>query len=268
MAVEIRLLGAVEATVNGRPVELGGAKQRALLSMLALQPNRTVTVDQLIVGLLGESMPATAPKIVQGYVSHLRKVLPDAIATRGRGYELQVEPDAVDAVRFEALVTEAAAESPDEARNGSAREALGLWRGGPLADVSGEPFAAPEIRRLEGLWLAATELAIDADLRAGRHIELVPRLEALVAEHPLRERLHAQRMLALYRAGRQAEALEAYQVARRALDELGLEPGEELRELQAAVLAQDPALAAREAARGLQDSARRAAAGREELRAH
>jgi hypothetical protein len=105
MAVEIRLLGAVEAAVHGQPVELGGTKQRALLSMLALQANRTVTVDRLIDGLWGESVPATAPKIVQGYVSHLRKVLPDAIATRGRGYELQVGPEAVDALRFEALVT-------------------------------------------------------------------------------------------------------------------------------------------------------------------
>ena len=154
------------------------------------------------------------------------------IVTRGRGYELQLPDDDVDAVRFEHLVEER-----------RAREALALWRGDPLADVADEPFAAVEIRRLEDLRLRAAEMAIDADLEAGRHAEVIAELEALVAQHPLRERLHSRRMLALYRSGRQSEALEAYRQARSALvEEIGVEPGAELRRLHDAILAQDPAL--------------------------
>ena len=152
--------------------------------------------------------------------------------TRGRGYELQLPDDDVDAVRFEHLVEER-----------RAREALALWRGEPLADVADEPFAAAEIRRLEDLRLRAAEMAIDADLEAGRHAEVIGELDALVAQHPLRERLHSRRMLALYRSGRQSEALEAYREARSALvEEIGVEPGAELRRLHDAILAQDPAL--------------------------
>ena len=152
--------------------------------------------------------------------------------TRGRGYELQLPDDDVDAVRFEHLLEER-----------RAREALALWRGDPLADVADEPFAAAEIRRLEDLRLRAAEMAIDADLEAGRHAEVIAELEALVAQHPLRERLHSRRMLALYRSGRQSEALEAYRQARSALvEEIGVEPGAELRRLHDAILAQDPAL--------------------------
>ena len=206
--------------------------------------------------------------MVQLYVSQLRKLLAQdggsEILTRGRGYELRVDPELVDAVRFERLVAEQAAHA-----------ALALWRGPPLADLD-EPFTDAEVRRLEELHLAALELAIEADLEAGRHTESIGRLDALVAEHPLSERLHALRMLALYRAGRQAEALEGFRSARAVLiDEIGVEPGPELRRLQEAILRQDPALdlaipgaewATRETAARVDEAAGRAAARRGELR--
>ena len=237
--MEIRLLGLVEASHDGHAVPLGGAKPRALLAILALQANAPVSADRLIEGLWGERPPATAHKLVQVLVSQLRKQLAGAdaeIVTRGRGYELRVDPDAVDALRFERLLT--------SGENGShVREALALWRGPPLDDLADEPFAAPEIRRLEELWLGAREAAIDVALADGRHAEVIGELDDLVREHPLRERLHGQRMLALYRCGRQADALEAFRHARRVLlDEVGLEPGPELRRLNDAILRQDPDL--------------------------
>jgi YVTN family beta-propeller protein len=242
--MEIRLLGLTEASLGGRAVRLGGAKQRALLAMLALHPNTPVSVDRLIEGLWGERPPASASKSIQIYVSQLRKLIKgdDAeIVTRGRGYELRVGADAVDSVRFERLVEEAA--RGNGAADATAREALALWRGPPLDDLADEPFAGPEIRRLEELWLRARELAIDSALAAGEHERVVAELGALVDEHPLREHLHAQRMLALYRSGRQADALEAYQHARSALvDEVGVEPGPELRQLHEEILGQDPGL--------------------------
>jgi YVTN family beta-propeller protein len=242
--IEIRLLGAVEASLDGRPLVLGAAKQRALLAMLALHANQRVSADRLIEGLWGERPPASAPKMVQLYVSQLRKLLNgdgSEIVTRGRGYELRLPADAVDAVRFEHLVTEAA--RADAPPSPLVRDALTWWRGPPLDDIADEPFAAAEIRRLEELWLRARELAIDAALAAGEHGAVLGELDVLVAEHPLRERLHAQRMLALYRCGRQAEALEGYRAARRRLlDDVGVEPGTELRALHEAVLQQDPAL--------------------------
>jgi YVTN family beta-propeller protein len=208
--------------------------------MLALKPNAALSVDRLTEGLWGEYAPATATKLVQLYVSQLRKLLDGSeleIVTRARGYELRVTADAVDAVRFQRLVQEA------DAENGKAGEALALWRGPPLGDVADEPFAAAEIRRLDDLYVRARELAIDAELAAGGHRRVVEELDALVGEHPLRERLHAQRMLALYRSGRQAEALEAYRHARSVLvEEVGVEPGPELRHLHEAILRQDPEL--------------------------
>src|SRR4051794_4072106 len=242
--MEIRLLGLIEVSLDGRAVRLGGAKQRALLAMLALHPNAPVSVDRLIDGLWGERPPASAPKSIQIYVSQLRKLINGdgaEIVTRGRGYELRVGADAVDSVRFERLVEGAA--RGNGAADAIAREALALWRGPPLDDLADEPFAGPEIRRLEELWLRARELAIDGALAAGEHERVVAELGALVHEHPLREHLHAQRMLALYRSGRQADALEAYQYARSALvDEVGVEPGPELRHLHEEILGQDPAL--------------------------
>jgi DNA-binding SARP family transcriptional activator len=231
--MDVRVLGSVEASVGGRRVVLGGGKPRALLALLALHAGETVSADRLIEGIWGEQPPATAAKMLQVYVSHLRKALTAAggngeIVTRGRGYELRLGDDECDARRFERLLA-----------GGAAREALALWRGPPLADVT-EPFAAAEARRLEERRLDALELAIDGDLAAGRHGEVIAELEALVAEQPLREKLHSQRMLALYRAGRQADALEAYRQARQVLvDEIGIEPGPQLRGLHQAILRQD-----------------------------
>jgi WD40 repeat protein/DNA-binding SARP family transcriptional activator len=235
--MQINLLGPVEvSSANGR-VALGGPKPRALLAMLALEVGSTVPAERLIDGLWGEEPPPTAAKMVQVYVSQLRKAMAAhgedaAIVTRGRGYQLQFGRDRVDALRFERLLAQ-----------GAAREALRLWRGPALADVAEEAFAAPEIRRLEELRASALEVAIDHDLDAGRHREVLPELEALLAQEPLRERLHAQRMLALYRSGRQAEALEAYRRARFMLvEQIGVEPGPELRRLHEAILRQDPSL--------------------------
>ena len=246
--MRLNILGHLEATVDDRPIALGGAKQRAILAMLGLEANRTVTADRLIEGLWGDDPPPSAAKMVQNYVWRLRQVLTDdggaEILTRGRGYELRIDRELVDVCRLERLVSEAtrSAENGGTA-NGSAREALALFRGDPLADVADEPFAMAEIRRLEELRLTAEELAIEADLAAGRHQEVVGEIDALLAENPLRERLHGQRMLALYRCGRQAEALEAYRDARRTLiDEIGVEPTPELRRLHDAILRQDPSL--------------------------
>ena len=245
--MQIRVLGHFEASVDDRPVALGGAKQRAVLAMLGLEANRAVSADRLIEGLWGEEPPPSAAKMVQNYVWRLRKVLADdggaEICTRGRGYELRIDPELVDVVRCERLMAEAGRAATAGRPPDAAREALRLFRGPPLADLSDEPFAAAEIRRLEELRETAAELAIDADLSAGRHQEVLGEIEGLLAKHPLRERLHAQRMLALYRCGRQAEALEAFREARRLLvDEIGVEPGADLRGLHEAVLRHDPSL--------------------------
>ena len=244
--MQLRVLGPVEASADHRSLALGGAKQRSVIAMLGLDANRTVSADHLVEGLWGEDAPPSAAKMVQNYVWRLRRVLGDdsgaEILTRGRGYELRIDPDAVDARRFERLL-EAGVPPGDGPSSDAAREALALWRGPPLADVADEPFAASQIRRLEELRLEATELAIDADLAAGRHAEVAGEVEGLVVEHPLRERLHGQRMLALYRCGRQAEALQAFRDARRILvEEVGVEPGPELRRLHDAILRQDGAL--------------------------
>ena len=276
--MEIRVLGPVEIEVGGRPVALGAPKQRAVLSLLALQASSTVSIDRLIEGLWGEEPPATAAKMVQLYVSQLRRLVAEddgaQIVTHGRGYELRLDPEAVDAARFERLVTEAL--RGGRGKGEAACAALALWRGPPFADVRDEPFAAAEALRLEELHLAATELSVESDLEAGRHLEMISRLQSLVVEHPLRERLHSLRMLALYRAGRQADALDAYQSARSALVEaIGAEPGPELRRLHEAILRQDaqlelavpgPDWAHRETVEHVDASAGRAATRRKELR--
>ena len=219
---------------------LGGSKQRAVLAMLALRANRTVSADELIDGLWGDRPPASAAKNVQLYVSRLRKALASddsgaQIVTRGRGYELQLPEDAVDAARFERLVERARREAEQGIADGAAQGALELWQGAPLADVAEEPFAGAEIRRLEELHLRAIELAIDAELAAGRHAEVIGTPRGADRRAPAHERFHAQRMLALYRAGRQSEAVEGYRAAHRTLvEEIGVEPGPELRELQEA----------------------------------
>ena len=245
--IQLHVLGPVEASADGRPLLLGGQKPRAVLVMLGLEANRTLTADQLIEGLWGERPPASASKLIQTYVWRLRRALGDdagaQIVTRGRGYELRIDPECVDARRFERLL--AVANRAEEAGEplDVAREALNIWRGAALANLADEPFAAAEIRRLEEMRMQATELAIAADLAAGRHRKAAAEIDALIGEHPLRERLHAQRMLALYRCGRQADALEAYRQARHTLvDQIGVEPGPELQRLHDAILRQDPSL--------------------------
>jgi DNA-binding SARP family transcriptional activator len=242
-AIEFRLLGPLEVRAGGGAVELGRPKQRELLVLLLLHANRVVSRERLVDSLWGEDPPPTAVKAVQWYVSQLRKLLPDGmLLTRAPGYLLEVEPDTVDLLRFERLVAEARSSEPERAA-GLLREALALWRGPPLAEFTQEEFARIEAGRLEDVRLAALEERIDADLALGRHGEVTAELEALVAEHPRRERLTGQLMLALYRSGRQAEALGAYREARAALEEVGLEPGPELRQLERKILNQDPALA-------------------------
>jgi YVTN family beta-propeller protein len=243
--VEFRLLGRFEVVEGDRPVALGGPKQRALLAVLLLRRGEAVSSDRLIDEIWGEQPPASANKIVQGYVSHLRKALGDGLlVTRGRGYLLRTEPGQTDADRFEALAGQGrqALERGDALTAAAVlREALGVWRGPALADFAYAQFAQAEIARLEESRVAALEDRIDADLALGEQTRLVGELEGLVREHPLREHLRGQLMLALYRSGRQADALQAYQDARRELlDGLGLEPGGALQELERAILAHDP----------------------------
>jgi predicted ATPase/class 3 adenylate cyclase/DNA-binding winged helix-turn-helix (wHTH) protein len=251
--MDFRILGPIEVLDEGHAVTLGGSKQRALLAFLLLHANETLTTDRLIEELWGERPPPTAAKNVQMHVSRLRKALATGAAgglvvTRERGYELELAPEQLDCNRFEALLAEGrselAAGHPERALT-ALESALSLWRGEPLADLAYEPFAQGEIARLEDLRVGAIEQLIEAKLALGRHAEVIAQLEALIDAHPYRERLRGQLMLALYRCDRQADALQAYQDARRALvEELGIEPGERLRELERAVLAQDPALAA------------------------
>ena len=243
--MQFRLLGPLEVAEQNTAAALGGVKQRSLLAILLLHANEVVATDRLIGELWGESPPATVAKSVQSYVMRLRRELgSERLSTRPPGYVLNVAPDELDLAVFERLRDEARRADPARAAQ-KLREALALWRGPPLADLAYEPFAQREIARLEELRLAALEERIDADLADGRHGDLVGELEALIVDHPLRERLRAQLMLALYRSGRQAEALHAYRAARRELaDELGLEPGEELRRLEQAILQQDPDLEA------------------------
>jgi DNA-binding SARP family transcriptional activator len=242
-----RILGPFEVVDGDRRVVVGGPKLRALLAMLVLHRGEVVSTDRLIDALWGERASGTAAKTVHVYVSNLRKALGDGlVVTRGGGYALVTDGCEVDVERFEALVAEgrrALASGDGRAAGERLREALALWRGPPLADFAYEGFAQGAIARLEEERLEALEDRIDADLAIGEQAGLVGELEGLAAEHPLRERLRAQLMLALYRCGRQADALEAYRDARRALlDGLGLEPGRALQELERAILAQDPAL--------------------------
>jgi DNA-binding SARP family transcriptional activator len=241
--MEFRLLGPLEVAEHDRMLALGALKQRSLLAVLLLHANEVVSVERLIDELWGESPPATVGKSVQVYVSRLRKQLgDDRLVTRAPGYVLHVDPSELDLARFERLVDEARGAAP-EAAAAKLRTALALWRGPPLADLAYEPFVQAQAARLEDLRLLALEQRIDADLAVGRHAELVGELESLVAEHPLRERLRGQLMLALYRCGRQAEALDAHREARAALtEELGIEPSRALRERHEAILRQDAGL--------------------------
>jgi DNA-binding SARP family transcriptional activator len=244
--MEFGLLGTLEVRTGEGLVRLPMRKQRALLALLLLNANRVVGRERLIDGLWGEEPPKRAVKAIQVYVSELRKLLPrEMLLTRPPGYLVVVDEEAVDLMRFQRLVAEARESPPGEAAV-LLRDALGLWRGPPLAEFQGEPFAAVEAARLEELRLAAVEERIEADLALGRQGELVGELEALIADCPVRERLRGQLMLALYRSGRQTEALEAYRDAWAALDEFGVEPGVPLRQLERQILAQDPSLDLRE----------------------
>ncbi|MDX6513824.1 MAG: hypothetical protein QOE36_3328, partial [Gaiellaceae bacterium] len=225
MRLAFGILGPLEVRGPDGPLPLGAGKQRVVLALLVLDAGRVVSAERLIDVLWGERPPARASTALQNAVSQLRKLLgSETIATESGGYILRIEPDQIDATRFERLLERARSESPDRAAR-TLREALDLWRGPALADVLDAPIAAQASGRLEELRLVAREALVDADLELGRSAELVGELEGLVAEQPLRERPRAQLMLALYRSGRQAEALDVFQAARRTLvDELGIEP--------------------------------------------
>jgi DNA-binding SARP family transcriptional activator len=241
--MEFRILGPLEVVEDGHALSLGGTKQRALLACLLLRANQVVSNDRIVDELWGEAPPATAVKTIQVYISRLRKELGESrLVTRPPGYLLHVDRSELDLGRFEELLGEARGLHPEAAAD-VLRDALALWRGPALADLAHEPCAQADVARLEELRLTAVEERIEADLANGRDAELIGELEALVAEHPLRERLRGQLMLALYRSARQAEALEVYQAARRTLvEELGLEPSSALQRLEQAILRQDRSL--------------------------
>jgi DNA-binding SARP family transcriptional activator/DNA-binding beta-propeller fold protein YncE len=240
--VEFRILGSVEVVDDGRPVSIRRGKELALLAYLLLHANEVVASDRLVDELWGERPPATAAKILQNAVSQLRKALGESrLVTRPPGYMLRVDPGELDFERFGVLAERGRAAGDPRLL----REALELWRGEPLAELRDEPFAQRASRELEETRLAVQEDRLEADLADGRHAELVPELEGLIARHPFDERLYRQLMLALYRAGRPGHALEVYQRARKIFDEeLGLQPGQELEELQRRILNQDAGLSA------------------------
>src|SRR5690349_10324097 len=230
---DFRILGPLEVSDETGPLLLGGLKQRAVLALLLLEPGRVVSVDRLIDALWGDQPPRTATTSLQNFISQLRKTLgADVLETKPPGYRLRVRPGELDLDRFRVAV-DSARRADSQKRAEKLRHALALWRGPPLGDLSYEEFAQPYIAHLEELRLATLEERIDADLALGAHTELVGELEGLVDEFPMRERLRGQYMLALYRAGRQAEALQAYGEGRRILvDQLGIEPSRDLQHLQ------------------------------------
>src|SRR5262245_18631875 len=241
--LDFRILGPVEVIDGGELLPLGGRKQRAVLAALLIEAGRVVSTDRLVEALWGEEPPRTAATSLQNFVSQLRKVVgADVLLTRPPGYELRLAANQLDLDRFRSLV-EGSRTLAVEERARALRSALELWRGPPLADFEYDAFARPEIVRLEELRLSVLEDRIDADLEAGRHAEVVGELQSLVSANPSRERLCGQFMLALYRSGRKAEASQAFHDLRRELDEeLGLEPGPDLRRLHGSILRDDPAL--------------------------
>ena len=247
--LDFRILGPLEVRDREDVLHLGGSKQRGVLALLLLSANDVVSSDRLVDQLWGDAPPEDAAMALQAHVSRLRKALPggpELLATRAPGYTLQLAPGQLDLERFEALVQQGRAALADgDAKSGAEtlRSALELWRGRPLADLEDEPFAREATAHLEDAWLDAIGSRIDAELALGRHAELVTELRALTRAHPLREGLQAQLMLALYRSGRQAEALDVFTDTRRVLnDELGLEPAPALQRLQQQILVQDPEL--------------------------
>ncbi len=246
--MRFRILGPLEVEGVDGPIALSGSKQRALLSILLLHANEVVDSSRLIEALWSDGPPADAPKALQIHVSRLRRALApaDVVQTRPGGYLVTADAGNLDLPRFEQLASEGRsllAASDAAGARAALVEALALWRGAPLAEFAAEPFARAELTRLDGLHAGALEARIEADLALGAHNALVPELEAVVARYPLREQLRGLLMLALYRSGRQAEALQAYRDARSTLvDELGIEPGRTLQELEQAILRQDPSL--------------------------
>jgi DNA-binding SARP family transcriptional activator len=242
--LDFRILGPLEVVGEHGPLRLGGPKQRATLAILLLNANRVVSVDRLADDLYSGAAPVTAVTQVQRQISELRKALGDEaiIETRSPGYVIRLEPGRLDLDRFERLADDAGREEPRLAAE-LLGKALELWRGEPLADLAYESFAQPAIERLDEIRLAALQRRIDAELALGQHEKVVAELEQLVAENPLHERFRAQLMLALYRAGRQADALEVYRRTReRLVEEFGIEPTAALRALERRILAQDPSL--------------------------
>jgi len=242
---DFRILGPLEVSDETGPLLLVGLKQRAVLAMLLLEPGRTVSVDRLIDALWGEEPPRTATTSLQNFISQLRKTLgADVLETKAPGYRLRIRPGELDVDRFRVMI-ESSRGADTQTRAEKLRHALALWRGPALADLTYEAFAEPHIAYLEELRLATLEERIDADLALGAHGQLIGELEGLVEEYPMRERLRGQYMLALYRAGRQAEALQAYAEGRRLLvDQLGIEPSRDLQQLHGAILRQESGLQA------------------------
>jgi YVTN family beta-propeller protein len=248
--MEFRILGPLEVVDDGRALRLGSGRQLALVGVLLVRANQVVSVDQLVEELWSGTPPRTAPKIVRNYASLLRRELGDRLVTTSPGYLLRVESGELDSE-----VLERAVESGDLDRLTSALE---LWRGSPLSQLAYEPFAQNEIARLEELRLTALETRIDAQLELGQHAGVISELEALAKQHPLRERLSGQLMLALYRSGRQAQALETYRTLRHDLDEeLGIEPGPDVRDLELKILNHDPSLGAPQRDEPSQDRGKR-----------
>jgi DNA-binding SARP family transcriptional activator len=247
VSTEFRVLGPLEALADGAPVKLGGSRPRAVLAVLLLHAGQVLSTSRLIDEVWAEDPPDTAANVVQGYVSQLRKELGrESIETHDPGYLLRIEHDSLDLHRFERLVSDGT-ELLERGRAEDAavllRESLALWRGPALANVAEEGVLSQAAARLDELRLMALERRIEADLACGRHSELVGELDALATGYPLRERPRALQMLALYRCGRQADALAAYRLARATLvDQLGIEPGAQLQELERAILQHDPAL--------------------------
>lgn len=245
--MDIRVLGLVEAAGPAGLVSLGGTKQRTVLAQLVAVGGRPISVDRLVDGVWGGTPSAGARSTLQTYVSNLRAAIGNRIAQRGDGYLLQARPDEVDASRFEAQAAVGRALQPHEPDRAATRlkAALAEWRGRPYGGVIQRELLHGEAVRLEEERLAALEGRIDADLACGRHAEVVPELEALTIEHPLRERFCAQHMVALYRSDRQADALRSFRRSRDALRSLGLLPSDTLQELEYRILRHDAALRGR-----------------------
>lgn len=248
--MQIRVLGPIEAEHDGRQLGLGGPRQRLVLAVLSVHANETVSTDRIVEDVWLDAPPATAHRTIQAYVATLRRVLepcrPGTLTARRSGYVIDLDRETLDSLQFEGLVQEgrALASSDPQAAIGFLREAEGLWRGEVYGDLVGQPALAPEVTRLNELRMAAIEARIDAQLALGQHAFAIPELEALVDLNPLREGLRAQLMTALYRSGRQAEALRVYQRTRHVLgEELGIEPSRELQRLEELILLQDAGLA-------------------------